>query len=107
MFFGLVLGLLVSFSYAGLDVIYHWVLRGILTLSEGLRFRYVAVLDQAAVLGLLRKVGGAYVFYHPLLKERLAVRTQNNRSETSGRWRRHSRRYKEAELSLHSLITGF
>jgi hypothetical protein len=106
MFFGLVLGLLVAFSYAGLDVIYHYVLRGILTLSQGLPFRYLGLLDQATALGLLRRVGGAYVFYHPLLKERMALHDQPSKSEPGGQQRGRRRSRKHVEHSLRSLIAA-
>lgn len=36
---------------------------------------YAAALDDAANLGLLRKVGHAYVFYHDLIRAQLQPKT--------------------------------
>jgi hypothetical protein len=51
-----------------LDLIYHGVLRLILWLSGHVPWRYAGFLDHAANLLFLRKVGGGYIFVHPLLQ---------------------------------------
>jgi hypothetical protein len=72
MFFGMVLGLLFGFSYAGLDVVYHWTLRALLCIRSYAPWRYVRFLDYSADLGFLRRVGGSYVFLHGLLRDHFA-----------------------------------
>ncbi len=72
LFFGMMLGLLFGFSYGGLDLVYRLVLRGILWKNGSVPvLEYAAALDDAANLGLLRKVGHAYVFYHDSIRDYL------------------------------------
>ncbi|MBZ0293180.1 MAG: hypothetical protein K8L99_11500, partial [Anaerolineae bacterium] len=61
------------FFGGGIPVIQHIVLRHILS-SEGVipRWRYDRFLDHCAELGLLRKVGGGYIFRHRMLLEYFA-----------------------------------
>jgi DNA polymerase III delta prime subunit len=72
LFFGLVVGLLIGFTYGGLDVLYHYVLRAVLLIDGSRTLRYVPILEYSAVLDLLRRGGASYSFSHPLLQEHFA-----------------------------------
>ncbi len=65
-------GLIAFLWYGGFDALRHYLLRVVLRVSEGLPLRLLAFLDGAARLGLLKRVGGSYVFLHRLLLEHLA-----------------------------------
>jgi hypothetical protein len=70
LFFGMMLGLLFGFSYGGLDLVYRLVLRLILWIrGNAPALEYAAALDDAANLGLLRKIGHAYSFYHDSIRD--------------------------------------
>lgn len=69
LFFGMMLGMLFGFSYGGLDLIYRAVLRTILRVRGDVPFFYSTILDDAANVGILRRVGHAYVFYHDLVRD--------------------------------------
>ncbi|MDQ1637603.1 MAG: hypothetical protein QOF62_942 [Pyrinomonadaceae bacterium] len=70
LFFGMLLGLLFGFSYGGLDLVYRLVLRLILwNRGKAPVLEYAAALDDAANLGLLRKIGHAYSFYHETIRD--------------------------------------
>ncbi|MGH9360377.1 MAG: hypothetical protein ACRD2T_00565 [Thermoanaerobaculia bacterium] len=78
-FFGLVgalgAGLYAGLWYGGADVIYHWVLRLILSAKRLLPMRLSRFLDYAAdELGFLQKVGGGYMFIHRYLLEHFAAK---------------------------------
>ncbi len=74
--FGLamLLGLSLAVSYGdGVEVIKHILLRLVLANENVIpRWRYDEFLDYCADLGLLRKVGGGYIFRHRLLLEHFA-----------------------------------
>jgi len=79
--FGLLGGLLGG-MFAGLrPVIQHTALRFSLAL-EGVipQLRYDRFLDYCAALGLLRKVGGGYIFRHRMLMEYFAEQYENTRA---------------------------
>ncbi|HVF58808.1 MAG TPA: hypothetical protein VNJ70_03220 [Thermoanaerobaculia bacterium] len=68
-------GLYAGLWYGGADVIYHWVLRLILSAKRLLPLRLSDFLDYAAEdLGFLQKVGGGYMFIHRYLLEHFAVK---------------------------------
>ena len=58
--------------FGWLDVIYHGTLRLVATLSGAMPWRYARLLNYAADLLFLRRVGGGFIFIHPLLQEHLA-----------------------------------
>lgn len=70
---GLSTGVLFAFRYGGYDVIKHYVLRLILYRKGYTPKDYVSVLNYAASLVLLQKVGGGYIFIHRLLLEHFAA----------------------------------
>jgi hypothetical protein len=70
---GLVIGLAVGLEFGGLACVQHLVLRTLLVRAGCTPWRYVDFLDYAADRVLLRRVGGAYEFIHPLLREHLAA----------------------------------
>ena len=68
-------GLYAGLWYGGADVIYHWVLRLILSAKRLLPLRLSDFLDYAAEdLGFLQKVGGGYMFIHRYLLEHFAAK---------------------------------
>jgi hypothetical protein len=67
---GLALGILSGFLSGGADVLGHWCLRPLLSAECGVRLG--PFLAWAAEAGLLRRVGGRYVFRHALIAESLA-----------------------------------
>ena len=71
LFFGFVVGLLVSFSYCGFDVIYHYALRLVLALNNYTPFNYRRFLDYAYQLTFLRFIRGRYEFKHPVFQKYL------------------------------------
>ncbi len=83
-FFGLVFGLLAGFSYGGLDVVYHYTLRLVLSLRGYAPLRYVPFLDYAVNLGFLRRVGGGYLFLHHILLEHFATSPLKPKSMKAG-----------------------
>jgi hypothetical protein len=66
------LGVLGALWNGGLDLIRHFVLRGVLAATRRFPFRVLRFLDRAAQLILLRRVGGGYIFVHRLLLEHFA-----------------------------------
>jgi hypothetical protein len=72
LFFGLIIGLLIAFSYSGLDVIYHFTLRFVLSLKGRIPLRYVSFLNHLSEIKLLYRAGGGYLFVHPLVLQQLA-----------------------------------
>lgn len=58
--------------YGGFSVLMHYVLRVCIALTTPLPLRLPAALDRAAELGLLRRVGGGYVFLHRTLLDHFA-----------------------------------
>ncbi|MBK8238781.1 MAG: hypothetical protein IPK74_24915 [Deltaproteobacteria bacterium] len=65
------LAALLEGGYAALQ---HAVLRVLLFASGRLPLRLVAALDDATRRGLLRRIGGGYLFVHPTLQDELARR---------------------------------
>jgi hypothetical protein len=90
--YGLITGLL-TFVIAGTlfgggNVIKHLWVRALLRLLGDVPWRYARFLDYTADLVLMRKVGGSYIFMHPLLQQYFASlhpRTPGADSEAYGR----------------------
>ena len=68
--FGLMFGLT---GGGGLAIIRHVFLRLILYRSSDIPWNYARFLDYAASIGILRKVGGGYIFAHRYLMEYFAA----------------------------------
>ena len=58
--------------YGGFTVLMHYVLRVWLAIRTPLPIDLVALLDRAVELGLMRRVGGGYVFLHRTLLDHFA-----------------------------------
>lgn len=72
--FGLGVFLFTGLSYGGFDVIHHFLLRLILSISKLAPLNFVPFLDYAAKnLNFLQKVGGGYIFIHRMLLEHFAA----------------------------------
>ncbi|HMG75696.1 MAG TPA: NACHT domain-containing protein [Pyrinomonadaceae bacterium] len=82
LFFGLVLGLLIAFSYSGLDIIYHITLRFVLSLRGRIPLRYVSFLNHLSEIKLLYRAGGGYLFVHPLVLQQLADQADSDSAST-------------------------
>ena len=66
---GVALGTLAGLRFGGIDALYHYVLRLVLFLESGTAAKLARQLDAASEAGVLRKVGGGYIFMHRLLLE--------------------------------------
>ncbi len=66
--YGLIAGLLLG----GIACIEHFILRFILYINKNIPWNYARFLNYATKYGFLRKVGGGYVFVHPMLLEHFA-----------------------------------
>jgi len=75
LFFGLFVGLFFGLWLGYSKVLKHYTLRFTLWLSRLAPLNYVAFLDHAAEMILLRKVGGGYIFIHRTLLEWFAELT--------------------------------
>jgi hypothetical protein len=60
--------------YGGIDVVNHYVLRGILWITGRTPLRLNRWLDHAVEIRLLRRIGGGYAFIHRTLLEYFAAR---------------------------------
>jgi hypothetical protein len=68
-------GSMAALWYGGLDVIYHYTLRLILSFTQPcLPLNLARFLDHCAERVFLQKVGGGYIFIHRLLLEYFAER---------------------------------
>ncbi|NJN16225.1 MAG: NACHT domain-containing protein [Oscillochloris sp.] len=56
-----------AFSFGGFVIISHWILRLMLAWSGHLPWNVVGLLEEATERGLLRRVGGGYIFLHRVL----------------------------------------
>ncbi|MEZ4228755.1 MAG: protein kinase [Polyangiaceae bacterium] len=65
-------GLVLFFVYGGAAVTRHWVLRWVLALKTPLPRDLVTFLDIGAHAGILRRVGGGYLFMHRTLRDYFA-----------------------------------
>ena len=82
LFLGASAALVAALSFGGLDVIYHYLLRLILTCKGYLPRDLVAFLDYGAdELHFLQKVGGGYMFIHRYLQEHFAALGEEGESE--------------------------
>lgn len=75
------IGVTGGFFYAGLDIVKHYALRLILFFHHQAPLRYANFLDYAARLTFVRKVGGGYIFLHPLIVDYFATHPNANVSE--------------------------
>jgi hypothetical protein len=69
---GLCAGLVAGLLNGGLACLRHYILRFLLWRAGSAPWRYAQFLDYAAGRGLLRRVGGGYIFIHRLLLEYFA-----------------------------------
>lgn len=69
----ILIGVTVGFFYAGADIVNHYALRLILFFRHQTALRYANFLDYAARLTFMRKVGGGYIFLHPLIVDYFAT----------------------------------
>ena len=67
LFFGVVVGIIAGFSYGGLDVVYHYVLRPFLWLDGFRVIQYKRFLEYATTLNFLQRSGAGYKFFHDLI----------------------------------------
>ncbi len=74
---------LVVLMYGGYDVLRHFVLRLVLAAEGRLPLALVAFLDHASHLVLMRRVGRGYTFFHRILRDRLAMRSDPAPAATS------------------------
>lgn len=89
---GFAKGLMVGFAFfaagfvvagvvaGGYAVLQHALLRLLLSLTEGVPFRYAHFLNEAVYHILLRNVGGGYIFVHRLMLEYFAQLDRSNAS---------------------------
>jgi eukaryotic-like serine/threonine-protein kinase len=71
---GLIIGIPVAFRNGLYDAIKHYTLRVMLVSSKYIPRHYIRVLNYAAGLILLQKVGGSYIFIHRTLLEHYAAK---------------------------------
>jgi hypothetical protein len=70
---GVIIGLTSAFRNGGYDALKHYVLRFLLYYKGYIPKNYMKVLNYAATLIILQKVGGGYIFIHRLLLEHFAT----------------------------------
>jgi DNA polymerase III delta prime subunit len=71
----------------GVDVLKHYVLRGVLYLTGQTPGKYASFLNYASRLNFLQRVGGGYIFIHRLLLEHFAAMTEMGKDKsTKQRW---------------------
>ncbi len=76
---GITVGGLAALWFGGIDLIQHHTLRLLLRYHKTIpAYRLVPVLDYASERILLRRVGGGYIFIHPLLREYFAAYERSN-----------------------------
>ena len=71
---GVIGGLTTGIRYGGRTCLQHLLLRLWLVRNGSAPWRYVKFLDYATERVFLRKVGGGYIFIHPLLQDYFAAR---------------------------------
>lgn len=81
LFFGLVVGILVGFAYAGLDVVYHYFLRVVLRLTGLPAISLNKFLQSASQLAFVQPIGREYKFRHPSLQDHFAALTPEDKLE--------------------------
>jgi hypothetical protein len=69
----LTLATLASLRLGGVDALYHYVLRCALAI-DGIGLQLAERFDEASDAGLLRKIGGGYIFRHRLLTDYYEIR---------------------------------
>ncbi|MEM7117704.1 MAG: hypothetical protein AAF614_35050 [Chloroflexota bacterium] len=60
-------------AFGGFNLVNHWVLRGLLWRNGRLPLQLIPFLDHATRHSLLHRVGGGYLFIHPLLQAHFAT----------------------------------
>jgi MFS family permease len=75
---GLMIFIISSLAYGGIDVIRHYLLRYFLIRIGYTPRNYAHFLDYTDNLIFLRKVGGGYQFYHGLLRDHFAAKWQTD-----------------------------
>ena len=70
-----------GFAYGGAAVTLHLAVRLVIAVRSPLPFRLATWLDRAADRGLLRRVGGGWMFLHQTLLEHFLPRSRGPRSE--------------------------
>ena len=76
--FGFPIALAAGLALGGISCIQHLALRFLLTWRDTLPWNCSRFLDSAAEQGLLRKVGGSYIFMHSSLRDYFATDTANS-----------------------------
>jgi predicted Ser/Thr protein kinase len=71
---GVTSGLLAGFVYGGTAIAFHVGVRLVLAARSPLPLRLAAWLDRAAERGLIRRVGGGWIFQHGMLRDYFADR---------------------------------
>jgi eukaryotic-like serine/threonine-protein kinase len=74
---GLLGGITIGLLRGGIACIQHFVLRTLLRVENYAPFNYPHFLHYAAGCNLLYRVGGGYMFFHPLLQDYLASQTSH------------------------------
>ncbi|MGE0324022.1 MAG: protein kinase [Polyangiaceae bacterium] len=69
---GLLVGVVLFFSFGGAGLTYHWVLRWMLARHSGMPFGLKRFLARGAHSGILRRVGGGHLFMHRTLRDYFA-----------------------------------
>src|SRR5690606_20746605 len=72
---GLAVGTFTALRFGGFDIWSHFVLRGLLRWVGGVPTGVGAILAKAVRLGMLRQLGGGYMFAHRSLQQVLAKRS--------------------------------
>jgi hypothetical protein len=70
---GAVTGMAFGLGFGGVDLVSHYLLRGMLALRGDVPARVAALCDSAVQLVFLRRVGGGYIFIHRLVLEHFAA----------------------------------
>lgn len=70
--FSLLFSWFFAMNNGGAAVIQHLILRIILWVKGDIPWSYTKFLDDACDLVILRRIGGAYEFFHPLLRDYIA-----------------------------------
>jgi hypothetical protein len=73
---GLCLATVAGLRFGGVDAVYHYTLRCALFAERRIGLRLDMHLEAAAEVGLLRRLGGGYLFMHRLLLEHYAKRSE-------------------------------
>jgi hypothetical protein len=78
---GPLLGMIAGMVRGGWSVLLHVAVRLVLNATTSVPLRLVSLLDRAADLGLMRRVGGGYLFLHRTFQDFLAERPDGMQAE--------------------------